>query len=113
MADTSKVIAEFFGDEEGVAREKSAAIRALPADGAAILPQDDPWFAYLFGRAGAPVLAQQTHRQIAQLAHPQPNQRRFAGSSGSSQAGRWRCASLPWRCATRPFWIRKCSVAKA
>lgn len=47
---------EFFGDEEGVAREKAAAIRSLSPDGVAILPQDDPWFAYLFGRASAPVL---------------------------------------------------------
>ena len=47
---------EFFGDEEGVAREKAAAIRDLPSDGVAILPQDDPWFGYLFGRASAPVI---------------------------------------------------------
>ncbi len=48
---------EFFGDEEGVAREKSTAIRHLPPEGAAVLPYDDDWFAYFFGRAGAPVLS--------------------------------------------------------
>lgn len=47
---------EFFGDEEGVAREKAAVVRDLPPDGLAVLPQDDPWFGYLFGRARAPVL---------------------------------------------------------
>ncbi len=45
---------EHFESEEDIAREKAAPLRALPPDGLAVLPMDDPWFPVLRGEwAGA------------------------------------------------------------
>lgn len=42
---------EFFESEEAIAHEKAAVVRALSAEGLAVLPADDPWFRVL--RSGA------------------------------------------------------------
>ncbi len=38
---------EFFENEEAIAREKAAVVRAVGADGVVVLPADDPWFEVL------------------------------------------------------------------
>ncbi|MFA5140942.1 MAG: UDP-N-acetylmuramoyl-tripeptide--D-alanyl-D-alanine ligase [Elusimicrobiota bacterium] len=44
---------EFFGDLETVFKTKSEMIEALPPDGRAVLPCDDPWLSKLLPRLGA------------------------------------------------------------
>lgn len=44
---------EFFENEEGIAREKAAVVRALDENGIAVLPADDPWFGVLKSDARA------------------------------------------------------------
>lgn len=46
---------EFFENEEGIAREKAAVVRALGPDGVAVLPADDKWFAVLKSYARCPI----------------------------------------------------------
>lgn len=38
---------EFFPNEEAIAREKAAVVRAVGAEGLVVLPADDPWFEVL------------------------------------------------------------------
>ena len=38
---------EHFDSEEAIAREKAAVLRALPPEGFAVLPLDDPWYSLL------------------------------------------------------------------
>ncbi len=47
---------ELVGSLEGVARAKGELIEALPADGLAILPNDDPFFSQLAAKSQAPIL---------------------------------------------------------
>jgi UDP-N-acetylmuramoyl-tripeptide--D-alanyl-D-alanine ligase len=47
---------EFFGSLDGVAREKSALVRAIPADGAVVLNADDPRVLAMHTQARARVL---------------------------------------------------------
>lgn len=48
---------EFFGTLGGVAAAKAELIEALPPDGTAVLPADDPFFEFLKGRTKAKVVS--------------------------------------------------------
>ncbi len=56
MARVGPVHLEFFADEAAIADEKATLLRALPADGLAVLAPDEPWFDRFRAAAGCRVV---------------------------------------------------------
>lgn len=82
---------EFFADEAAIADEKAELLRALPADGLAVLAADEPWFDFL--RAAAPcrvvTVALDTPADYAGREDPaDPNRLSVTGPAGFAVACR-------------------------
>lgn len=61
---------EHFPDEEGIAREKAAVVRAVSADGLVVLPADDGWFDVLRSFAKGRVLTTSLRKRADYQALP-------------------------------------------
>ncbi len=61
---------EHFPDEEGIAREKAAVVRAVDADGLVVLPADDAWFDILRSFAKGRVLTTSLRKPADYQAFP-------------------------------------------